>query len=432
MKRGIILLKKLKKLLLVLAASGLFLTGAAGFTQPAQAAVSSYQSQDLSLDVKAAIAIDASTGQVLYAKNANTARSIASMTKLVTVYLTLQAIKQGKLSWDTKVKPTKAIAKVSQNTEYSNVRLDSTQDYTVKQLYQATLIESANGAAMTLAKAVSGNQVAFVKKMRALLASWGIKDAKIYNACGLANGNLGSAGYPGVGKNVENEMSASDMATVCQKLLSDYPEVLNTTSITKLNFTAGSSTQQMTNWNWMLKGLNSYYSDLPVDGLKTGTTDKAGACFAGTVNKNGHRIITVVLGAKHANTQDASRFVQTAKLMHYVYNNYTVTTLKKGTSISGASTIKVPEGKSETSSVVIGKTTTIWVKKGAKLQTALTKTSVASPIKKGQKVASYSFSTSSGKLVSLSGKKLTTTAVATADNGTANFFVRLWRSLFGK
>lgn len=173
MKRGIILLKKLKKLLLVLAASGLFLTGAAGFTQPAQAAVSSYQSQDLSLDVKAAIAIDASTGQVLYAKNANTARSIASMTKLVTVYLTMQAIKQGKLSWDTKVKPTKAIAKVSQNTEYSNVRLDSTQDYTVKQLYQATLIESANGAAMTLAKAVSGNQVAFVKKMRALLASWG-------------------------------------------------------------------------------------------------------------------------------------------------------------------------------------------------------------------------------------------------------------------
>lgn len=73
------------------------------------------------------------------------------MTKLVTVYLTLQAIKQGKLSWNSTAKPTAAIAKISQNTEYSNVPLTSSHAYTIKELYRATLIESANGAAMTLA-----------------------------------------------------------------------------------------------------------------------------------------------------------------------------------------------------------------------------------------------------------------------------------------
>lgn len=426
------MLKKIKKALLSLAASGLLLTGISTWqAAPVAAATANYQQQDLKLDVKAAIAVDADSGQILYAKNATTPRQIASMTKLVTVYLTLQAIKQGKLSWTSTAKPTAAIAKISQNTEYSNVPLTSSHAYTIKELYRATLIESANGAAMTLAQAVSGDQVTFVKKMRKLLTSWGIKDAKIYNACGLANGNLGSAAYPGVGKDVENEMSATDMAIVCQKLLKDFPEVLQTTSITSATFSSGSTQSQMTNWNWMLKGLNSYYSDLPVDGLKTGTTDKAGACFAGTVKKNGHRIITVVLGAKHANSQDPSRFVQTAKLMHYVYQNYTAVTLKKGSSISGANTVKVPEGKETSSKVVLDKTVTIWAKQGSKLQTSLSKTTVSAPVKKGSKVASYKFSATSGKLPSLSGKTVTAPAVATQDNQEANFFVRLWRSIFG-
>ncbi|WP_201332129.1 serine hydrolase, partial [Lactobacillus nasalidis] len=313
----------------------------------------------------------------------------------------------------------------------SNVPLASGHAYTIKELYRATLIESANGAALTLAQAVGGSQVAFVKKMRKLLTSWGITDAKIYNACGLANGNLGSAAYPGVGKNTENEMSAADMAIVCQKLLKDFPEVLNTTSIAQATFSTGSSQTQMTNWNWMLKGLSSYYSDLPVDGLKTGTTDKAGACFAGTVKKNGHRIITVVLGAKHTSSQDPSRFVQTAKLMHYVYQKYTTVVLKKGSSISGANTVKVPEGKQTSSKVVLGKTVTIWVKQGSQVKTSLSKSAVSAPVKKGAKVASYKFSSTSSKLPTLTGKTITASAVAVKDNQEANFFVRLWRSMFG-
>lgn len=423
--------RRFKKALISAAAAASLVLAGSPFASQAQAAVSSYQEKSLDLDVKGAIAIDAETGQVLYAKNANEPRSIASMTKLITTYLTLQAVKQGKLSWTDKVSPTKAIAKVSQNTEYSNVPLYTDHSYTIKQLYQATLIESANGAAMTLAKAISGDQVAFVKKMRSLVQSWGIDDAKIYNACGLANGNLGAAAYPGIGKNVENELSASDMAIITKHLLDDYPEVIDTTSVKTMTFDNGSTKNTMTNWNWMLPGMSAYYADLPVDGLKTGTTDKAGACFAGTVKKNGHRIITIVLGAKHVNSNDPSRFVQTAKLMHFVYSSYNAITLAKGSSISGASTVKVPEGKSTSSKVVLGKTVTIWALKGSKVKTSLSKAAVAAPVVKGKAVASYRFATTSGKLETLSGKQLTTTAVAVQDNAQANIFVRIWRSLFG-
>ena len=81
---------------------------------------SNYHANQVDLNVKSAVAIDAKNGNVIYAKNANQSLPIASMTKLVTVYLALQAIKNNKLSWDQKVKPTAPIVKVANNAEYSN------------------------------------------------------------------------------------------------------------------------------------------------------------------------------------------------------------------------------------------------------------------------------------------------------------------------
>lgn len=112
----------------------------------------------LNIDAKAAIAVDAKTGQVLYAKNAEQTLPVASMSKLLTAYMVLQAIDQGKLKWDQKVTPSDAAQEVSQDTTLSNVPLKKGESYTVKSLYQATLIYSANGAAMALADAVGGTQ----------------------------------------------------------------------------------------------------------------------------------------------------------------------------------------------------------------------------------------------------------------------------------
>lgn len=289
----------------------------------ASAATISNTNSSLKLNVKAAIAIDASTGQVLYAKNANKALPVASMTKLLTVYLLLKAIKSGKLSWNQKITVDSASQKVSQNTSLSNVPLKSGYKYTIKSLYQATLIYSANGAAMALGYAIAGSHTKFINMMRAEAKKMGITDAKIYTANGLSNGEVGSAKYPGASSSAENKFSAKDMAIISYNLLKNYPEVLKTTSITKMYFNNGTSKTLMENWNWMLKGLTKAYSELPVDGLKTGTSDSAGACFAATVHHNGHRIITIVLGASHKSDTDTSRFTQTQKLMSYVYNHYT-------------------------------------------------------------------------------------------------------------
>lgn len=426
---------KLKKALISLVAL-VSLTACASLGTPIYAAnnnISSYKEDKLNLAVKSAIAIDSKSGQVLYAKNANKTLPIASMTKLVTVYLTLKALKNKKLTWQTKIEPTPAIIKVANNSEYSNVPLKKGHLYTIRQLFQATLIESANGAAMCLAQAVAGSQQAFVKKMRAQLKDWGINDAKIYTVCGLPNGNLGKDAYPGINKNAENTMSAKDMAIVAQKLISTYPAVLKTTRIAHMNFKDGKKTTPMANFNWMLKGLSQYDPTLKVDGLKTGTTDAAGACFTGTIKKEGSRIITVVMGARHRDGTDPARFIQTKKLMHYLFANYTPVVLNKNAVLNKAKSVKVNDGDSFTTKVGLQKKTVVWDPNDHKpVVGTLTKKTVNAPVNKGQIVSSYQFTSGQEKLVSLSqpnGMKIK--AAALQSNGKVNIFVRFWRWLTG-
>lgn len=355
------------------------------------------------------------------------------MTKLITVYLTLQAIKDHKLSWDQKVKPTAPIVKVANNAEYSNVPLKLGHSYTIRQLYQATLIESANGAAMLLGQTIAGSQKAFIDQMRAQVKKWGIEDAKIYTACGLPNGNLGKDAYPGVNKNAENTMSAKDMAIVGQKLITDFPEVLETTRLAHLNFKDAGHTTKMANFNWMLKGLSQYDQAYPVDGLKTGTTDAAGACFIGTVQHNGARLITVVMGARHRDGTDPARFEQTKKLMNYVFTKYRPVTMTADSQMNGAKTIKVVDGDNATTNLGLKQKTTIWdPADGKTLVASLNKKSVEAPIKKGQTVGDYQFKSGNEKIVSLSNPNgMNVKAQALSANNKVNFFVRIWRWIFG-
>lgn len=424
---------KIKKAAITIVAAA-SLISCAGFSLPAQAAsTDSYKQADLNLDVKSALAIDSHTGQVLYAKNAAKTLPIASMTKLVTVYLTLQAIKEQKISWSTKVKPTAPIIKVANNSEYSNVPLKKNHSYTIKQLYQATLIESANGAAMCLAQAVAGSQTAFVKQMRSQLKKWGINNAKIYTVCGLPNGNVGKAAYPGVAKNAENTMSAKDMAIVSQHLLSDFPNVIKTTKIAHLTFKDKGSSTKMENFNWMLKGLSQYDPALKVDGLKTGTTDAAGACFVGTIKQNGGRIITVVMGARHRDGTDPARFIQTKKLMNWIFARYTPVTVNAGTNFVQAKTVNVNDGDQLKTPIGLKNKSVIWDPvDGAHVTAKLTQKTVNAPVTKGQKVTTYQFNSGKEKLISLSdpnGMKLP--AKAMQNNKKINFFVKIWRWITG-
>ena len=122
-------------------------------TTPFVSVVSAEDSFDVS--AKAALAIDASSGKVLYAKNTTSPMGVASITKIITIYMTLDAIKKGKLNWDDKIKMSDYAYNLTQNPEASNIAvMDKDEAFTVRDLFNAAMIQSANSAAITLAEKI--------------------------------------------------------------------------------------------------------------------------------------------------------------------------------------------------------------------------------------------------------------------------------------
>ena len=378
----------------------------------------------LDLEAKSAIAIDAKTGQIIYAKDDKQTYPVASMSKLLTAYILLQAIHEGKITWETKVTPTVTEVDISNNTELTNVPLKEGHSYTIKQLYQAMLVGSANAATMLIGNAISGTQTKFIDKMRETAKSLGITDAKIYSANGLTAKYLGDEIYPNTDENAENEFSVRDMAIISQKLIKEYPEILETTKLTKIDFNDNGEITTVNNTNELLQD----DSHLEVDGLKTGTSDAAGYCFASTTNKDGHRIITVIAGAK----DNDARFDQTKNLLNYIYNNYDY--LAVSTNQALRQDVKVKYGKQSSVSAIIGSDLSLWVPKNTRekaLQIKLTSKSstIEAPIKQGEVVGEYQISVA-GNLGFIDGSNnLKTKALSDNNVEGINIFIKWWQML---
>lgn len=303
---------------------------------------------DLDVNAKAAILVEASTGKILYEKNSDTAQGIASMTKMMSEYLLLEAVEDGKVKWDQKYTVPGNLSEMSHNTGLSNVSLREEDSYTIKELYEAMAIYSANAATMAIAETIAGSEANFVKMMNEKAKELGLKEYKFVNSTGLNNRDL----QPYVdqvvgGPEEENVMSANDVATLAYRLLHDHPEVLETSSIPKKVFAEGTVDEtHMDNWNWMLKGLLREYEGM--DGLKTGTTDFAGANFTGTAERDGLRFITVVMNVDvppGENSYDA-RFSETRKMLDYAFNNYSMEeVLPADYKVKGQKTLSVEKGK---------------------------------------------------------------------------------------
>lgn len=319
--------------------------------------------EDFTVPAKAAIAIDQKTGKILYTQNAEEALPIASMTKMITLYLVLEQIKDGKLTWQDQVTIDAHTSAISLDYSLSNVPLVEGLSYSVKDLFDATAIVSANGAAIALATKVSGSESAFVDLMREKVKSWGINDATLYSASGLNNEDMQGQIYPGSGPNDENQMSAKSMAIVAHHLINDFPEYLDISKTTDAIFGEESGHPiPLTNWNMMLPGGNQFKEG--VDGLKTGTTDLAGASFTGTIDRDGWRIVTVVLNVDNGQEDSEARFVATGKLMDYAYDHWEQKTLyKKGDALPVVKSIEVSQGVETSVPLVLGQDVTAWLPK---------------------------------------------------------------------
>lgn len=251
------------------------------------------------MKARSAYAIDADSGQVLYAKNAKKTYPVASVTKILTLAVIEQDIRDHRLSWNQKIKITPAVAQMANDPRCSNVQLNEGAKYTVKQLVDSMMLVSADGSTEALALADAGSTAAFNKKMQQVAYRAGVHDAKIYNMIGLPNSFLGEHALKGVDKDAENRFSARDLALISQYLIKKYPETLKITSTKFADFDVSAKQKEhMVNINALLPQNGAAPKDWTIDGLKTGNTDAAGKCIVSTGTYAGRRVIVVALHTK--------------------------------------------------------------------------------------------------------------------------------------
>lgn len=259
---------------------------------------------------KNAIAMDYTTGKAVWSKSANTARPIASVSKLMTLYLVLKKVDGSATAWNQVVDTSsKGLIAMSKSSACGGFVFQTGHKYTVKQLYDAALLDSSNNAAIALGKWVAGSNAKFIQQMNAQAKSWNLGKASFVSASGLENSDLKTYGYS-YGSANANMVSAKDVALIARHLIQDYPQILTDGSVGS-KYVDG---QLCYNYNNMLSGRKYYQASLKVDGLKTGYTPLAGYCFVGTGQMAGkHRVITVVL-------HDENEFTETQSLMKYAYS----------------------------------------------------------------------------------------------------------------
>ena len=349
---------------------------------------------DYEVAARSAIAVDATSGKILYEKEANQPIEIGSITNLLTVYLVYEAIDQGKLTLDTYVDISDYAYSLNFTSAAVNLPMENRR-YKVKDLIEASLLASASSASVALAEKIGGSEEKFVAMMKAKLKEWGIEDAALANASGLNPQALegqntdGEAAASKRQTSEENKLSAYDLAVIARHLITEFPQVTDITSKTRGSF-AGI---ELDNYNYMLEGQPNFRSG--VDGLKTGSSEKGGSSFVATTTQKGIRLITVVLDVTESDGDPYARFVATASLMNFVSQNYTQTLLVKQGDRYEKSRATVIDGKQNTVSAVAGRDFTIIERIGNQAEHKLTFTTdekgYQAPLKKNSEVGSLTY-----------------------------------------
>lgn len=286
-------------------------------------------------EVKApsAALMEAQTGKILFEKNSHEKRACASITKVMTLLLVLEAVDSGKIALTDKVTASQHASSMGG----SQIWLKQGECMTVDELLKAAVIASANDCAVALGEYVAGSEEEFVAQMNRRAKQLKMNDTVFKNCYGLdEDGHV---------------TSAYDVALMSRALI-QHPTIYKYTK-TWIDYLRGGKTQ-LTNTNKLLKSYRG------ITGLKTGTTSKAGSCMAATAQRDGVSLISVVLGCPDTKT----RFASAAALLNYGFANWSVAkpVLPKeasaavpvrngmqplvGTTVeAGSSSILVPKGK---------------------------------------------------------------------------------------
>ena len=249
-------------------------------------------SDSLALNCRAAVLIEPESGRVLYEKSPDEKMPIASITKLMTLLLTFEAVHGGKLTLDTLV----PVSEHAYHMGGSQIWLEPGEQFTLDEMLRAICVSSANDAAVAVAELVGGSEPAFVEQMNARAAELGMTNTTFRNACGLdTEGHLSTA---------------RDVAVLSCYILNTCPELLHYTGIWTDSLRNGQT--QLVNTNKLLKRYSG------ITGLKTGTTSGAGVCISASAVRDGLILIAVILGSPSS----ADRFNAATTLLDYGFANY--------------------------------------------------------------------------------------------------------------
>lgn len=243
------------------------------------------------LAAKAFVLRDANTGSLLAANNPDMPVEPASLTKVMTAYLTFEAVKQKRLA----LTQTLPVSQKAWKVEGSKMFIDTTMTVTVDELLHGLIIQSGNDAAITLAEGIAGSEELFATLMNKKAAALGMKNSHFVNATGLPDPT--------------HKTTARDLSILANALIRDYPQDYARLYSQK-SYTYNNITQP--NRNRLL------FIDPTVDGMKTGHTESAGYCLISSAKRSDFRLISVVLGT----TSDNVRAAESQKLLNFGFQFY--------------------------------------------------------------------------------------------------------------
>lgn len=313
------------------------------------------------LSSPSAILIEPTTNKILFEKNAYEERACASITKVMTLLLVMEAIEEGKISYDDVV----TTSEHAKSMGGSDIWLEVGEQMTVHEMIKATAVASANDAAVALAEYLCGTEDEFVAKMNERAKELKMENTVFKNCNGLdEEGHL---------------TCAYDVALMSAELMK-HEKIFEYTTIWIDTLRDGET--QIVNTNKLLKSYDG------ITGLKTGTTGDAGSCISATATRDGLSLCAVVLGA----TTGTERFKDAATLLDYGFANYEM--LKFDADTAQLSEIKVTNGMKDSVKLQCTGNTDMIVGKGSAdkvEQNIELKESLEAPVKKGQKAGTLTF-----------------------------------------
>lgn len=317
------------------------------------------ESHDFANEASSAILMERDTGTVLYEKNSHETFPPASMTKIMTMLLIMEALEED-LSWDDVVRTSERAASMGG----SQIFLEPGEEMTVKEMLKGIAIASGNDASVAMAEHIAGSEKEFVKKMNEKAKELGLENTNFMNSNGLPAENHYSSAY--------------DLAEIGKELL--YHE-----KITEFTSLYEDYLRKGTDDPFWLVNTNKLVKFYPgVDGLKTGYTSEAKYCLTASANKDGMRMIAVVMGAPSPKLRNR----QISEMFDYAYSQFKLQTIHQTSDVLGKA--RVDKGAQKEVDVIVEEPLSILLKKGEKTdgltEKVMIKDEIQAPVKQGDHI----------------------------------------------